>query len=319
MAAVASTSSPEGIRGLNHDRPFADPNHASGFTAVNSQSSPTMKVNAVVNGHEPSATAPEENHPRPTLPPIRRQPSPPREQTNTAAPMPPQNNSQSPNKRKRSYAEEDESRNNHSYHGHGYAPPPPPPADRQEPLVTSPRINSPYMNGRAGIEEPSRRISADAQRPLDSPHYGPPRPMGNDYDSRGPPPQPYYSHQPPPPPPGPGPPRGSTEARLVDALQRDEEINGNHQTGMSAEYGSPEDDDGQNGQYGKYGSGPRSLSGADQERISKRRKRVFSNRTKTGCLTCRKRKKKCDEAHPECELPHACTGVIYPRLTIIRQ
>lgn len=33
----------------------------------------------------------------------------------------------------------------------------------------------------------------------------------------------------------------------------------------------------------------------------KKRKRNFSNRTKTGCLTCRKRKKKCDEKKPECE------------------
>ncbi|KAH8755824.1 bacterial transferase hexapeptide [Diaporthe sp. PMI_573] len=32
----------------------------------------------------------------------------------------------------------------------------------------------------------------------------------------------------------------------------------------------------------------------------KKRKRNFNNRTKTGCLTCRKRKKKCDEARPEC-------------------
>jgi ferric-dicitrate binding protein FerR (iron transport regulator) len=32
----------------------------------------------------------------------------------------------------------------------------------------------------------------------------------------------------------------------------------------------------------------------------KRRKRVFSNRTKTGCITCRRRKKKCDEGKPEC-------------------
>ncbi|KAI1292559.1 hypothetical protein F5Y03DRAFT_19966 [Xylaria venustula] len=32
----------------------------------------------------------------------------------------------------------------------------------------------------------------------------------------------------------------------------------------------------------------------------KKRKRNFSNRTKTGCLTCRKRKKKCDESKPEC-------------------
>ncbi|KAL4959829.1 uncharacterized protein BDV14DRAFT_157356 [Aspergillus stella-maris] len=34
--------------------------------------------------------------------------------------------------------------------------------------------------------------------------------------------------------------------------------------------------------------------------IAPRRKRVFSNRTKTGCFTCRRRKKKCDEHHPLC-------------------
>ncbi|KAG5939785.1 hypothetical protein E4U53_007735 [Claviceps sorghi] len=33
----------------------------------------------------------------------------------------------------------------------------------------------------------------------------------------------------------------------------------------------------------------------------KKRKRNFSNRTKTGCFTCRRRKKKCDEQKPECE------------------
>ncbi|MCJ1356039.1 MAG: Maltose acetyltransferase [Icmadophila ericetorum] len=280
MAAVASTSSPDGLRGLNHDRPFADPNHASGFTAVNNQSSPKMKVNAVVNGHEPSTNAPEEYSSRAT-----------------PAPMQLQNSSQSPNKRKRSHPEDDDGRND-TYRPHGIPPPPPPPpppADRQESQVTSPRVKSPYMNGRANIEDANRRISADAQRPLDSPHFGPPRPMGNDYDPRGPPHQPYYNQQPPPP----GPSPDSTEARLAEALLRDREANGSQQAGVSSgDFGSPEGDDGQNGQYGKYTSGPRSLSGADENR--KRRKRVFSNRTKTGCLTCRKRKKKCDEAHPEC-------------------
>ncbi|TGZ77571.1 trimeric LpxA-like protein [Ascodesmis nigricans] len=32
----------------------------------------------------------------------------------------------------------------------------------------------------------------------------------------------------------------------------------------------------------------------------KRRKRQFTNRTKTGCITCRRRKKKCDEGKPDC-------------------
>lgn len=34
-----------------------------------------------------------------------------------------------------------------------------------------------------------------------------------------------------------------------------------------------------------------------------KRKRNFSNRTKTGCITCRQRKKKCDEGRPFCKSP----------------
>ncbi|KAF9884985.1 Maltose acetyltransferase [Aspergillus nanangensis] len=48
---------------------------------------------------------------------------------------------------------------------------------------------------------------------------------------------------------------------------------------------------------------PPSLSTFSQERpqqVAPKRKRVFSNRTKTGCMTCRRRKKKCDEQHPAC-------------------
>lgn len=39
----------------------------------------------------------------------------------------------------------------------------------------------------------------------------------------------------------------------------------------------------------------------DAVQIAPKRKRVFSNRTKTGCMTCRRRKKKCDEQHPVCK------------------
>jgi hypothetical protein len=52
----------------------------------------------------------------------------------------------------------------------------------------------------------------------------------------------------------------------------------------------------------------RSFSTYSQERpqssvqVGPKRKRVFSNRTKTGCMTCRRRKKKCDEQHPACKL-----------------
>ena len=100
---------------------------------------------------------------------------------------------------------------------------------------------------------------------------------------------------------GPGGPRpyyqDPHEAHLADALQREnrgyDEMPPNRNT-----FHSPEDDDDQNGQYDDYGTGRDSQS---MEADRRKRKRVFSNRTKTGCMTCRRRKKKCDEMHPECE------------------
>lgn len=53
-------------------------------------------------------------------------------------------------------------------------------------------------------------------------------------------------------------------------------------------------------------NGPETASPSDPNRSGmqtmdpKKRKRQFANRTKTGCGTCRRRKKKCDEAKPEC-------------------
>ncbi|KAF8474814.1 trimeric LpxA-like protein [Kalaharituber pfeilii] len=48
----------------------------------------------------------------------------------------------------------------------------------------------------------------------------------------------------------------------------------------------------------RTGEGSPQIIGPDRER--KIRKRQFANRTKTGCITCRRRKKKCDEGKPEC-------------------
>lgn len=50
---------------------------------------------------------------------------------------------------------------------------------------------------------------------------------------------------------------------------------------------------------------------------SKKRKRIFSNRTKTGCMTCRRRKKKCDEKKPECMLPLAGYQPRIPRVVLV--
>ncbi|KAI9892267.1 MAG: Maltose acetyltransferase [Vezdaea aestivalis] len=80
-----------------------------------------------------------------------------------------------------------------------------------------------------------------------------------------------------------------TDAQIAEALQR-ESMNMDASQSVRAE--SMDDN-------ASRGSAPRSQD-YDGNR-DKRRKRVFSNRTKTGCLTCRRRKKKCDEGKPECQ------------------
>lgn len=119
----------------------------------------------------------------------------------------------------------------------------------------------------------------------------------NDYDHPVDPsivpggPRPYYSD--------------AHDAQLADALQRE---NRGYDGGSANRnsYHSPEDDDDQNGQYDDYGTRGDSQS-MDADR--RKRKRVFSNRTKTGCMTCRRRKKKCDEMHPECR---SCLSHCWP-------
>lgn len=114
----------------------------------------------------------------------------------------------------------------------------------------------------------------------------------NEYDSRGDPTlapqrdQPYYS-----------------EARMAQALQ-------NYDSMPTREnYVSPEDDDEHAQHYGDYGTNRSSQAALEADR--KRRKRVFSNRTKTGCMTCRRRKKKCDEQHPECKYPNPNALILF--------
>jgi hypothetical protein len=91
-----------------------------------------------------------------------------------------------------------------------------------------------------------------------------------------------------------------SEAILREALQRDSQL---HDT-PSRSWGLPtrsEGDSGDGEQYGHY-SQDGTPTGSGQG--NPKRKRVFSNRTKTGCLTCRRRKKKCDEGQPQCKSSH---------------
>ena len=223
----------------------------------------------------------------------------------------------SPRKRKRSYPEPYDNPNNSVYHSHEMPPTSERPRmystdnGRQPPEMVSPV--EPYARPEAygrpdmgGPPDPYARPEhvGHPSDPYARPeHVHPsdtyprperahqpelyPRPdrhqlVRNEYDHRGDPSmapqrdQPYYS-----------------EARMAQALQ-------NYDSMPTREnYVSPEDEDEHAQQYGDYGANRSSQSAMELDR--KRRKRVFSNRTKTGCMTCRRRKKKCDEQHPECE------------------
>ncbi|RMJ04987.1 hypothetical protein BHE90_010562 [Fusarium euwallaceae] len=87
---------------------------------------------------------------------------------------------------------------------------------------------------------------------------------------------------------------GQTEEQISDALRR---AAGQMDHGDYSN-ASPEGDDRSMMYGGQYT--PEQRRDGVLQHDPKKRKRNFSNRTKTGCLTCRKRKKKCDEQKPEC-------------------
>ncbi|PYH47703.1 acetyltransferase [Aspergillus saccharolyticus JOP 1030-1] len=90
----------------------------------------------------------------------------------------------------------------------------------------------------------------------------------------------------------------ASDAQLAEALQR--EANGND---LSPKGWNTNDRPIEGSSQSEQATSVPSIS---QERphpavqVAPKRKRVFSNRTKTGCMTCRRRKKKCDEQHPAC-------------------
>lgn len=85
----------------------------------------------------------------------------------------------------------------------------------------------------------------------------------------------------------------SPDDQLREALQRENNSDGQ---GNYSETSPAQNNDRGAPYRGEYG----------QVQVDhKKRKRNFSNRTKTGCMTCRKRKKKCDETRPECKSPRA--------------
>ncbi|KAI4238530.1 MAG: hypothetical protein L6R40_005699 [Gallowayella cf. fulva] len=200
------------------------------------------------------------------------------------------NNNSAP-KRKRSYPDEYEQANSSAYHNHALPPSPQRPRMYgQENGGGRERDHGTRDNyGRQDRAEAPDMYNRQERSPPPAENYPQPERhslVRNEYDNRGDgniaPGRPYYS-----------------EARIAEALQR--ENNSYDSMPMhESQFGSPDDDDDHQHaqQYADYGGTPRTQAQRDLDRT--RRKRVFSNRTKTGCMTCRRRKKKCDEQHPEC-------------------
>ncbi|KAK2747600.1 Maltose acetyltransferase [Onygenales sp. PD_40] len=88
----------------------------------------------------------------------------------------------------------------------------------------------------------------------------------------------------------------SSDAQLAEALQRDVQEPDNGAKNWGAAHRPQSESADPNRKFANYT--PERSQGAVQ--VGPKRKRVFSNRTKTGCMTCRRRKKKCDEQHPSC-------------------
>ncbi|KAL9527185.1 putative acetyltransferase [Sphaerulina musiva] len=97
-------------------------------------------------------------------------------------------------------------------------------------------------------------------------------------------------------PPGPAPPapRPETEAALAAQVAQVQQFSGHAQTRPGSS-GSPEE------AQARQRSHPHGSEQGQSVDDRSKRKRNFSNRTKTGCHTCRKRKKKCDEGKPYCQ------------------
>ncbi|KAI9796545.1 MAG: Maltose acetyltransferase [Piccolia ochrophora] len=195
----------------------------------------------------------------------------------------------SPHKRKRSRSFDGPPASCTSYETHG--------------IAKSPRQSYDYDTA----ENQRRRQSRSPQQP--PPNVPPSLPSMNevvrDTAQHGPHASHWYDHQShgPRPPYGSQPPSsaghmGHSDSQLAEALQRENHhIDANRGQSSGA---SLDDDDmhGHSSRGGDYGNDRTPNSGVQVDH--RRRKRVFSNRTKTGCMTCRRRKKKCDEQKPEC-------------------
>lgn len=106
----------------------------------------------------------------------------------------------------------------------------------------------------------------------------------------------------------------SSDAQLVEALQRDVQGSSTTAAKQWEQANRPQDDtldphvaqhshsSAESPNYDEHEQSQPPPSTTETESHGRqKKKRAFSNRTKTGCMTCRRRKKKCDEQHPQCK------------------
>jgi hypothetical protein len=276
---------------------------SSRFTAVNEKEQPTIVVsmNGAGGNGAPRRTPPDDRAKSQTM-----MPPPPKEKlTITTSPTqreewisPPNgershyhhpttpypDSDASTHKRKRSAdAEQNSPPSANSYHNHG--------------LPTSAKPTSASTDSEGGREDSERgQPQSDSRDPYSADsRYGPYLSSAEESRESAQGGDPWHTRQ--------YPQQGhiSSDEHIGEVLQRASQ-NIDAQQRRDYEQSSPNDDDrsANTSSYSPYGSDRREIS---TQADLKKRKRNFSNRTKTGCMTCRRRKKKCDEARPECKRP----------------
>jgi hypothetical protein len=277
---------------------------SSRFTAVNEKEQPSIvvSVNGMngMNGNGAPRRGPSDDKPKvqPRMPPPGQEKltittttsptqreewiSPPNGERQSYQPSSNYSETDLSHKRKRS-GDLDQSSppSANSYHNHAM-----PTSAKQTPTTASTESEGGRDDSPRGQQQPESRDSyhPDAQ-------YRPFLTSPEDNREAAPGSEPWHSR------PYPPPPHINSDEHLGEVLQRASQ-NLDAQQHHEYEQTSPGDDDRSASTYSPYGSERRELS---TQADPKKRKRNFSNRTKTGCMTCRRRKKKCDESRPECK------------------
>lgn len=201
----------------------------------------------------------------------------------------PYSETDSTHKRKRSRSIEQNSSSANSYHSHAL-----PSSTKETPTTATTESDGPREGSLKGHSQSESRDSynPDVQYRQLLASAEESTPSGDHWQSRQYPPQLHIN----------------SDEHIGEVLQRASQ-GMDAQNRLDYENTSPENDDRSANPYSGYGNDRRESSAQSDP---KKRKRNFSNRTKTGCMTCRRRKKKCDETRPECKFSRWICQLFHP-------